>query len=513
MNRDAVPVLIGVGQKTVRDEPLDALSTPLDLLVDGAEAAARDAGIARETLTNLDAIVVVKSFREPMRNTPEALADRLGAGTARQWLTPDGGNAPQYLVNRFCEAIARGRRRFVLLAGAEAMDNARRLIKSGAKPRWGLPSDRDPELIFADREMASAHERAHGIWQAAHVYPLFENALRGHAGASIADHQLAMGRLFSRFTEVAAESPHAWYPVRRSAAEIATASPGNRLVGWPYTKFMNAMNQVNQSAALLLTSVGYARELGVPEDRWIHLHGCADTTELWHVSERVDYHSSPAIRLMGERAFAMAGKTIDEMDFIDLYSCFPSAVAIARNELGIDGDDPRPLTVTGGLPFHGGAGNNYSMNAIAAMADKLRAQPGAFGLVTANGGYLGKHSAGIYSTDPCLISTDGVAPWVREDPRTYQSRIDTMAHPPLTDTPRGRGRIETYTVVFGRDGTPERGIIIGRIGEGDDRLTPRFLANAPDDLDLLVAMTREDFLGRGGTVCPDGEINRFRPDP
>lgn len=504
MSSDDTPILVGVGQVTVRDEPLEALSTPLDLMDRAAGLAAADAGLGSAALSAIDALVVVKSFREPMRNSPEALADRLGATRARRWLTPDGGNAPQGLVNLFFQAIAEGRHRLVLLAGAEAIDNARRLIKSGVKPDWSHPSDSDPDLIWPDREMASAHERAHGIWQAAHVYPLFENALRAHLGRPIALHQMAMGDLFAGFSAVAATSPHAWFPTRRSAGEIAASGPSNCFVGWPYTKFMNAMNQINQGAALLLTSRSHARVLGIPEDRWIHLRGCADVTEIWHVSERVNYHSSPAIRLLGERALAMAQCGIEDIRHFDLYSCFPSAVAIARNELGMAEGDSRALTVTGGLPFHGGAGNNYSMNAIAAMAERLRAEPGSLGLVTANGGYLTKHSAGIYSTEPGPATR-----WRREPPEAYQSRIDALPCPALKEMPSGTGWIETYTVGFGRDGAPDRGMVVGRLGDPGDTAAPRFLATVPGRPADLFAMTRMECVGQPGTVATTDAGNSF----
>ncbi len=507
MSAENIPVLVGVGQVTVRDEPLDALSTPLDLMQRAALLAAEDAGIGHAVLTDIDALVVVKSFREPMRNTPEALAKALGATGAKRWLTPDGGNAPQGLVNLFCEAIAEGRHRLVLLTGAEAIDNARRLIKSGTKPDWDRPSDSDPDLIWPDRAMASSHERAHGIWQAAHVYPLFETALRARLGRSIDEHQARMGRLFADFSAIASASPHAWFRNRRGAEEIATPGSGNRFVGWPYTKFMNAMNQINQSAALLLTSAGHARTLGIAEDQWIHLHGCADTTEIWHVSERTNYCSSPAIRVMAERALAMARCTIEDIDHFDLYSCFPSAVEIARIKLGLGEDDPRPLTVTGGLPFHGGAGNNYSMNAIAAMAERLRADPGSRGLVTANGGYLSKHSAGIYSSEPAPHK-----PWRREDPAAYQPRIDTLARPRLEERPRGKGWIEAYTVTFGRDGVPEQGIVIGRLGEREAPGAPRFLAKVAGGRDVLEAMTREECVGKAGIAVAGESANLFTLD-
>lgn len=507
MDRNLIPVLVGVGQVTEKEPDLDRLSSPLDLMEQSTWLAVEDAGIPRERLADVDVLTVVRSFKESTRNSPAALARRVGASKARQWLTPNGGNMPQYLVNRYCEAIARGEMRFALLAGAEAIDNFRRLRKAGRPPDWEEPADTDAEYIFPEKQMWNDTERAHGLFIPAHAYPLYENGLRGHYGETIEGHQRTMGELFARFTEVAAEHPQAWYPIRRTAEEIATATPKNRFVSWPYTKYMNAMNQINQGASLLLMSAGFARELGIDESKWVYLHGCADANELWYVTDRENYYSSPAIRTMGQKAFEMAGRGVDDMDFIDLYSCFPSAVQIARDELGIAKDDPRSLTITGGLPFHGGAGNNYVMNSIASMVDRLRAHPGKFGLVTANGGYLTKHAAGIYSTAPSPLPSRGAVPWVREDPALYQRQIDVIDHPPLAAEPNGAAGIETYTVIFGREGQPEVGIVVGRLENGH-----RFCAHVPKDAELLAAMTREDFLGRRGKVVAGEPVNVFTPD-
>ena len=504
MNRE-IPILVGVGQITVRDEPLEQLSSPLDLIEAAALGAARDAGLSPEQLRRVDQIAVVKSFREPTRNSAESLARRLGAEDAQHWLVPDGGQAPQYLVNHYAEEIAQGRSKFVLLSGAEAMDNARRLIKAGRKPAWSEPASHEPQYLYPDAPMASDHESAHGIWRANHVYPLFENALRGHYGESIDVYQQSLGTLFSKFSAVAAQSPNAWFPIHRSAQEIAEIGPKNRYVAFPHTKFMNAMNQINQSAVVLMTSQAHARSLGIEQSRWVYLHGCADTIEHGFMAERVNYFSSPALRVLGEQAFAMAKRSLADMNFVDIYSCFPCAVAIARDELGFGKDDPRPLTVTGGLPFHGGAGNNYSMNAIASMADKLRAEPGSFGLVTANGGYLSKHSAGIYSTTPVTQA------WQRPAPSTYQAQIENLSAPPLVQAPHGKAQIETYTVTFGRDGKPERGIVIGRLGIDSDAMAPRFLANLPKDTALLESVTVTDLLAAHGQVEQVDGLNIFTP--
>ena len=504
MTEKQTPVLVGVGQVTEKAFDVDG-SRPLDLMEQATWLAAEDAGISRSLLSETDVLAVVRSFREPTRNSAESLASRVGATRARQWMMPNGGNGPQYLVNRFSEAIANGEIRMALFSGAEAMATGRKVVKeTGEPPAWSEPASRDPEWLVPDMPLSTSHENQYGIQIPAQFYAMSENALRHHYGHNVEDHQLEMGRLFSRFTEVAAASPHAWYPIKRTPEEIAWPSGQNRYVGWPYTKYMNAMNQINQSASLILTSVEYARQLGISEDRFIYLHGCSDTKEKL-VYQRPNYYGSHAMQVMAERVFEGSNLTISDIDYIDLYSCFPSAVQMARDCFGIDRDDPRPLTVTGGLPFHGGAGNNYVMNSIAAMAEKLRADPGKYGLVTANGGYFSKHAAGIYSTNP--TGDD----WSRVDPAEYQAEIDAVPDAPFTETPSGDAQVETWTVAFGRDNAPAAGFVIGRLGDHNDPAATRFLSVLPSDADVLNSFTRSDCVGLKGQVSAVDGINVFSP--
>jgi len=503
MSEKFMPVLVGVGQVTEREFDLDS-SSPLDLIEQATYRAAEDAGIRRESLLDLDTLVIVKSFREPTQNSPEVLANRIGATRATQWLMPNGGNGPQYLVNRYSEAIANGESQFVLFTGAEAMATARKIVKTtGEQPSWQEPASRDPDFLIEDMEMTSAHVQKHGIWLAPGFYAMSENARRHHLGHTIEEHQAGLGELFSRFTAVAAKSPHAWFPIERTADEIANPSEMNRLVAWPYTKYMNAMNQINQSAALLLTSVDHARKLGIDEDKFIYLHGCADTAEKG-VLERPNYYSSDAMRMMAEKTFEGNDLSIDDISYIDFYSCFPSAVEFARDAFGISVDDPRDLTVTGGLPFHGGAGNNYVMNSIAATVEKLRTDRGSYGLVTANGGYFSKHAAGIYSTVP--VEPD----WHREAPASYQKELDDAPDTPFTESPEGEASIETYTITYGRDRQPHQGIMIGRLGEFNDPGATRFVAVLSGDREQLLGMTRKDMIGAKGIVSCEGELNTFQ---
>ena len=500
---ERMPVIVGVGQVTKKDEALERCSSPADLMLESARLAAEDAGCNERLLQNLDVVVVVRSFREVLKNSPQYLADQLGASRAQCYLTPFGGNLPQMLVNRYFEAIANGKVQSVLLCGAEAIDNARRCAKAGVEPNWFVEQDSQHEYLVPNKRFSIPEEEAYGLHIPVRCYPLFENALRHHRGESIAAHQLKMGELFAPFTQVASERPTAWYPIQRSAEEIATATPSNRYVGWPYTKYMNAMNNINQGAALILTSVGHAKSLGIPEDRWMFLHGCADANDSIAIGERVNYHSSPALRTTGEVAFEQAGWTLDAVDFIDIYSCFPVAVEIACEMLGLAEDDPRGLTVTGGLPYHGGAGNNYVMNSIATMVEVLRAHPGRNGLVTANGGYLTKHALGLYSTEPPPARAAD-QPWQRTDPAVYQAKIDALAHPTLKADGTGAASVETYTILFDRHNEATEGLVMTRLKDGS-----RCPAKVTDTA-LLEGWVQEDAIGLEGHIQTDTDgINVF----
>ncbi len=512
MTDDKMPILIGGGQLTQRtaqqnkfEESLD----PMQLLYEAAKRALNDTGAADGLVPLIDNISVVRftadsseAGRLPIgqyTNAPRSLGNRIGAKAKREYYTAAGGNTPQWLVNRTAEEIANGETTVALLAGSEDLATLIGALNKGMPLKWGEDAGGEPMNIGENRRGSSDIERAHALYFPVNTYPLFENGIRGHKKRTVREHQLALGRLFSPFSKVAAANPYAWFPTFRTPEEIATQADNNRYVGFPYTKYMNAIIQVDMAAAVVMTNVKTARELGVPESKWVYLHGCADANDIWHVSERVNYYSSPAIRTLGQKAFAMAGKTAAEMSFIDLYSCFPSAVEIGCAELGICEDDARGLTVTGGLPYFGGAGNNYVMHSIVTMMEKVRGKPGSFGLVTANGWYVTKHSLGIYSTTPVRGA------WQREDPKTYQRDIDAMPHPEVEAKPGGEGTIETYTVMHDRGG-PKMGIVIGRLGNGK-----RFLAHTPNDPATLNDLMEREALGRRGTVAPSDKTNLFVP--
>jgi acetyl-CoA C-acetyltransferase len=511
------PILVGAGQftqRTAREGKLKDSLHPIAMLAKAADLALADTGQRDALLHAIDTVAVVRFTADSpgdqgrlpkrmFRNPPLSLATRLGVDAKRLLYSATGGNTPQWLVNRTAEEIANGECGAALLVGAEYIATLLGAMKAGIDLGWSAGPDvdpgSDPEDIGDMRSGTSEYERKYGLHFPVNAYPLFENAIRGKRGRSPQAHLETLGRLFSKFSKVASENPYSWFPTYRSPEEIATPSEKNRYVGFPYTKYLNAVIEVDMAAGVVMTSVAKAQDLGIDESKWVFLHGCADANDLWHLTERVNYHSSPAIRTIGQKAFAMAGIGAGDLSFIDLYSCFPSAVEIGCQELGLAEDDPRGLTVTGGLPYFGGAGNNYVMHSIATMVSKLRARPGAFGLCTANGWYVTKHSAGIYSTKPF----EGA--WKRENPKVYQLDLDAMAHPNVTESPNGHAVVETYTVVTDRKGK-RFGIIVGRLDDGT-----RFLANTPDDDGTLDRMMQEEMLGREGmaSVTPGNNLFRF----
>jgi acetyl-CoA C-acetyltransferase len=501
MSADRTPILIGAGQYIQRDVDPATAKEPLDMMVETARRAAEDAGADTRLLRQLDCLAVVNMIAWHYGNAPRVLAERLDAAPRQELYTTVGGNTPQWLVNETAVQIAAGRVRLALLAGAEAVHTLLRAGRAGVELKWSKNGAGTPTIVGDARMGTSDHEMNHGLQMPTQIFPLFENALRVHYGLSLSEHRERLGLLCSRFSTIAAQNPYAWFRQARTPAEIATITADNRLIGFPYPKYMNAIIDVDQSAAVLMTSVGAARELGIDPSRWVYLTGCCDARDLWFVTERENYYSSPAIRMAGRQALEMAGLDISQIDHFDLYSCFPCAVQIGSDMLGIARDDPRPLTVTGGLPYHGGPGNNYTMHGIATMVGKLRAGRGTKGLVSGLGWYMTRHSIGIYSTEP------KPGTWTRPDPETCQAEIDRAPHPELAMEPSGRATVETYTVLHDRDGQPANGIVIGRLQDGR-----RFVANTPEDRCVFEALMTREAIGTAGKASSANGLNRFEPD-
>ncbi len=503
------PVVVGVGEASERiGEPGYAALSPVGLGAAAAAAALADTGADPAAVAA--ALTVVAGVRQfemsvpgavaPLGradNYPRAVARRVGADPRRAVLDVVGGQSPQRLVTEFAGAIARGEAGAVLLVGAEAMSTVRDLMSrpEAERPDHGEHVGGTLEDRGYGSELRSPVAEAHGVLSPAAYYALCENARRARLGLGRDAYAHGMGALFAPFTRVAAGHPHAAAPQVRTPDELVTADDRNRMITDPYPRFLVSRDQVNQGAAVVLTSVGTAHDLGIDPQRWVFLHGHADLTEQ-AVLDRPDLGAYPAAEAAVRHALELAGTGVDDLAAIDLYSCFPIAVSSVADPLGLAADDPRGLTVTGGLPFFGGPGNDYSMHAVAEVVRRLRADPGTYGLVGANGGFLSKYSAGVYSTRP--------APWRDDDSGALQARLDAVPTVPTTTTADGAATVETWTVRHDRDGS-RHAVVVGRLDDGG----ARFVGCGRDD--ELPELLAGDPAGAAVRVRPDGKLTIVTP--
>ena len=504
---DRTPIIIGVGQAAERPtDPDYAALSPADLAAAAARAAISDTRATGNLAAAIDCMAAIRQFeistpgaKPPFgasNNFPRSVAKRIGANPRRAILEITGGQGPQRLVGEFCAAIAEGQAETVLLVGSEAMSTVLHLQAKGEAPDWSEAVDGELEdRGYGLDGMFTAALIKHRIRGAIPCYALFENARRGRLGKSREAYARDMGELFAPFSEVAAQNPFSAAPTARTAAELIEVTERNRIVADPFTRMLVARDQVNQAAAVLLSSVGVARAMGVPEDRWVYLHGQGDANELTPM-ERPDLSASPQSIASAKLALDLAGRSVSDMALFDFYSCFPIAVFNMLDGLDLTPGDPRGLTLTGGLPYFGGAGNDYSMHAIAEAIAILRRRPGLFGLVGANGGMLSKYSTGIYSTQP--------AEW--SQPQLRRGKVaDAKATGLELEAASGAGRVETYTILPHRDG--DQVVVIGRLADNDRR----FAAMAEyGDLATLTESRARDPLGRMILVHTDDQgLNRF----
>lgn len=483
------PVIIGVGEVLQRVDDPTVAEHAIGLMAAAARAAAVDADATR-ALDTLDAVAVVSTLTWRYGDPARLVAADLGIAPDRLIVTTPGGNSPQSLVNEASRRIVAGELNSILCVGGEAFRTRMRARRGDVTLDWPkVPAEtlaaEPPETWGKDLTMNSPHETELGLIMPVQVYPMFETAIRAARGVSPAEHLADIAQLWSRFSAVAATNPNAWIRTAMNPGDIITPSDRNRMVGAPYTKVMNSNNDVDMAAAVIVCSAQHAESLGVPRDRWVFPHAGTDCHEHAFISDRDEFFRTPAVEIGSARAMELAGVGIDDIDHIDLYSCFPSAVQLGAKSLGLNPySDERQLTQTGGLAFAGGPWNNYVMHAIAAMVRRLRDDAGSRGLVWANGGYATKHAFGVYSTEP------PATPFRHDAPQEVIDALPRRSAVAPADLDDPSGRIEAYTVMHERDGSPGTAWAAVRVADG------RRMWARDDRPDVAAALLDGEWVGR-----------------
>lgn len=532
------PCLVGVAQRTWRRGG-DPAPEPLGMAAEVVRAAVTDAGSHGGTggagpgrlLGAVQSLRVVHCMSWPYDDLPGRLAAELGIEPAEARLSGIGGTVPLELVDDLAARMLAGDLDVAVLCGAEALDTRRRALMAGEEPRWSHRATEEPPFPFPWPFHPA--EVAHEVFQAWLTFAVRDVARRAALGIAPERYRDELGAMLAPLSETAAANPHAWFPVARTAAEITRPSASNRMVGYPYTKYMVAVMDVDMAAAVVVATHEAAERLGVPSERRVYLRGSGSASDPRYLAEHPDLARSPGLRRALGDALAGAGRGPGEVAHLDLYSCFGSSLHFATDALGLDPlTDGRRLSVTGGLPYAGGPASNYVTHALASMAEVLRDDPGSLGLVTGVGMHMTKHAAAALSTTPPSGLFRPAGPMPEPAAAAGGSRAELGGRPggpgpgavPIVDAYSGPARVAGYSVVHGRDGAPEWGLLVvdvlasgsesGRHGgesPGDgDGAGPRCYARV-ESADDLGALEAGEWVGRTVEVSGgDGGVNHAR---
>lgn len=485
-----IPVIVGVGQVNDRTGRGEVGADSLQLMIQAIEAADKDGGGG--WLDRADRISVVRQISWPkLGYIPEKLIAHFGIAPAHHEETPlPTGESPIEFLNEAANRIATGDSTVTIVAGAEALRSAAAAAAQAGNANANASAD------MSARGPLTLRKR-YGLTAPIDVYPLYENACRASWGQTLEEGQAETGAIWSRFSQVAAQNDHAWLRDETSAQDIATATPQNRQIAFPYTKLMVANSAVNQGAAFIVASLQAARDAGVPEDRLVYIGPGAAAHETEDPTDREQFDASPSMAVALEKALALNGVTIDDVEAVELYSCFPCIPKMARRVLQWPAE--KPATVFGGLTFGGGPIGNYMTHSVASMVEVLR-ERGRYGLLFANGGFATHNHALLLRRDP---APEGAFP----QDFHYQAEADAArkAAPEVVEEHEGPGTVETYTVLYSRDGAPRQGVVLARTDDGR-----RFIALVPASdvagIEALTSGAREP-VGRKGRSTRQDDLN------
>ena len=502
------PVMIATSQYNGKENI--GHNSPFSLVMKAIDMALEDSARPKELLGLLDAIALISTFEDYAcalsqqtwqsygSNPPARIAQALGVNVNHLYYSGMGGHMPQSSVGFFANQIAQGKLKAVLLAGAEAMatDKVRQKKQTNQETNsnntaCSILGSFDPIVSFEEFKYRFLSPATGG-------YAMFENAYRFQKQHSIAQNSLESASLFSDFSKQASLRSDAWIRDEKSIEALLDVQKDNRMIAFPYPKYLNAFNAVDLSAALIMTSDTIAQKIGIPKEKRVYLHASCDAKEPVSLLERKNFFESPAKQQVAKCVLKKAHLSIQDIAAFDLYSCFPIAVKLDLEALGISLDDKRLFSLTGGLPYYGAAGNNYAMHGIVSMIDYLRDHKTEFGLVSANGGILSKQSMGIYSR---------IRPEhdVFTDVDLTKNKQKNPYKVAIQNKPKGEAMIETYSILYDRKG-PTHMVVIAKLTGTKERC----IATLNASKDVLLSLSNEECIGKIGYVSPSDELNSFK---
>ena len=478
------PVLVGVGTASADAEAVELMG----LATEAALADAEGRGMA----ALVDRVAVTQgswAYPDPAR----LVADRIGAPTATTHFT-ELGIPQQSVINEALAAILSRRSDVAVVVGGESKRWTRDRERAGLPAHETAQPGAVPDVVHRRAgPLLEPVEMAHRLWDPVQQYAMVDNALRVAEGRTIAEHRAEIAGLWARMNAVAATNPEAAFPERMDAERIATPTPSNRPLAFPYNKWHSTQWTVNQAAALVLCSVEAARRMGIPSDRWVFPLVGLESSHAVSLLCRREIHAWPAMESLGATAAARLGRPLDSMEVVELYSCFPAAVRVQQRTLGLPTDGTP--TVTGGMAFAGGPYNNAVFQSVAAVVPRLRASPEVLGAVTTVSGLLTKPGLGVWSARP-----DGRPPLLADLAYEVASVTGVVEAVPTLEGYDGPGTVATYTATYeGMD--PVRVVAVCDTEDG------RRCVSISEDPELARQVCAAEFVGtavmiRSGALTP-----------
>src|ERR1700730_12618142 len=494
---DRIPVIVGVGEIVDRPKEISEGLEPLALLEQALKRAEQDSG--SKLLGEIESLDVVNFLSWRYRDPEIQLSGRLGIQPKHAYYGPVGGESPIRYLHEAAQRIARRECSVAAVCGAEAQSTATKAERAGVELPW-TPFAHDVPEPKRGAAFQKPMAVKLGVFRPITVYPFYEAATSAHWGQTPREAMAASGQLWSIYSNVASQNPNAWLKRRFTPEEITTPTPDNRLIAWPYTKLMVANPTVNMGGAVLITSLARARAAGIAEDRLIHIWGGASAEEPRDYLVRDRFFESHAQNAVLKAAMELAGGDGRAFDAVELYSCFPCVPKMARRTLGL-GADVQP-TVTGGLTFFGAPLNTYMTHAACAMVRKLRG--GArLGLLYGQGGFVTKHHALVLSRQP---PQDALAQDTSVQAEADRHRGEV---PPFVTEARGKGTVESFTVIYGRNGEVEHGVVMLRTSD-QARALARVPASDGPTLSHLTNMDRTPVGSTGDIVSAEDGVLEWR---
>lgn len=494
---DRIPVIVGIGEIVDRPRDITEGLEPLILLEQALRRAEADSGA--KLLGEIASLDIVNFLSWRYRDPEIALSERLGIKPEHAYYGPVGGESPIRYLHEAAQRIARGECSVAAVCGAEAQSTATKAERAGVELPW-TPFAHDVPEPKRGAAFQKPTAVKLGVFRPVTVYPFYEAASSAHWGQTPREAMVESGELWSRYSEVAAQNPNAWLKHRFTPEEITTPTADNRLIAWPYTKLQVANPTVNMGAALLMTSLAKARAADIAEDRLIHVWGGASAEEPRDYLIRDQFFQSHPQNAVLKAVMDLVGGDGRAFDAIELYSCFPCVPKMARRTLGL-GTDVQP-TVTGGLTFFGAPLNTYMTHAACAMVRTLRG--GAkLGLLYGQGGFVTKHHGLVLSRQA------SAAPLAQDSSVQAEADRHRGQVPDFVTEASGKGTVESYTVIYGRNNEVEHGVVMLRT-EANARALARVPASDGATLAHLVNLDRTPVGSSGDIVTANDGMLEWR---